>query len=123
MGLLAASCNFPTATPVATPTARPTLNISLWVDFPLVSAGYPQAANVVVSDQTGQPVAGAEVRGIYHTPDREEIVFFPTTDATGRTRIPLDLPSISTSQTFTLTVYIVENGEWGQSVTSFEVRP
>ncbi|MBI3242896.1 MAG: hypothetical protein HYZ49_11440 [Chloroflexi bacterium] len=105
------------------PTPPPTLNTSLWVDFPVASATYPQAANVVVNDVTGQPVAGAVVQGVYHTPDGDVTVYFPNTDADGRTRVPLELPTISATQTVTLTVYAVEGGKWGQGVTSFEVRP
>ncbi|MEK7324833.1 MAG: hypothetical protein AAB217_06200 [Chloroflexota bacterium] len=123
VGLLASACDPLESAPTPTPTALPTLNTSLWVDFPVVSANYSQAANVVVSDTSGQPIVGANVRGIYHTPNGDQVVVFPNTDASGLTRVPLPLPTVSTSQTITLTVYVSEGGEWGQSVTSFEILP
>lgn len=124
VGLLASACDPRKSTPIPTPTASPALNTSLWVDFPVVPANHSQAANVVVNDTSGQPVAGAVVIGVYHTPEgKKEFVYFPNTDANGLTRTPLDLPSVSTSQTITLTVVVDEGGEWGQSVTSFEILP
>jgi hypothetical protein len=121
VGLLASACDQSTPTP--TPTPLPTLNTSLWVDFPVVSANHSQAANVVVHDTSGQPVAGANVKGIYQTPNGTQVIDFPLTDTSGLARVPLPLPSVNSSQTITLTVYASEGGEWGQSVTSFEILP
>jgi hypothetical protein len=120
VGLLAYACE---STPTPTPTAVPTLNTSLWVDYPVVPSNHSQAANVVVSDTSGQRVAGATVKGVYQTPNGTQIIDFPLTDASGQTRVPLPLPAVSSSQTITLTVYVSEGGEWGQSVTSFEILP
>ncbi len=123
MGLFAVACKPHQNTPLPTPTSPPTLNTSLWVDFPVVSANYSQAANVVVSDTSGQPVTGANVQAIYHAPDGDQLIVFPITDASGQTRVPLPLPSVNSSQTITLTVYVSEGGEWGRSITSFEFQP
>ena len=123
VGLFAVACNPRQNTPLPTPTSPPTLNTSLWVDFPVVSANHSQAANVVINDTSGQPVAGVNVKGIYHTPDGNQVIDFPITDASGQTRVPLPLPAVNTPQTITLTVYVSGGGEWGRSVTSFEFQP
>ena len=127
-GVWLAGCSAP-PTPAPTPTPGPTLNASLWVDYPILADGYEQAATVVVNDGSGKPVAGADVVGVYTTPEGEQPLIFPTTDDEGKSRIPLPIPAavkssqVKSSQVITLTVHIFEKARWGESNTSFQIVP
>lgn len=123
LGLWLTACKGP---PILTPTPTPpaTLNASLWVDYPVVSNGYKQAANVVVNDTRGKPVSGANIIGEYVTPTGKQVIYFPSTDGEGRSRVPLPLPStIKATQVLTLTVRIVQNSQWGEGSTTFQIVP
>lgn len=119
---LASACASPTPTP--DPTPPPSLNTSLWVDYPAIPVNQQQAVNIAVNDPSGQPVSGATAIGIIESQDFNETINFPVTDAEGRARISLALPTVTSMRTFTITVRVVDtNGRWDEAVTAFDVYP
>lgn len=119
---LSSACASPTPTP--DPTPPPSLNTSLWVDYPAIPVNQQQAVNIAVNDPSGQPVSGATAVGIVEAQGRRQTINFPVTDAEGRARILLTLPAITTLQTITITVRVVDtNGRWDEAVTAFDVYP
>jgi len=108
----------------------PTLNISLWIDYPVVSIAlftakkYTQYANVIVSDANGKFVAGATVRGQCVSTKGMIAVIFPVTDANGQARAPIDITSMTLTSTHTLSVTALHNADWSiTAITSFDVIP
>lgn len=119
---LSAACG--TSTPTPAPTPLPSLNTSLWVDYPAVPATHRQAANIAVNDPSGRPVPGATAIGIVESQGARQMINFPVTDAEGRARIALPLPTLASMQTFTITVRVVDtNGRWDEAVTTFDAYP
>jgi hypothetical protein len=125
---LAACQTAPTPTP--TPTKTPTLNVSLWVDYPVVSISvftakkYTQYARVTVTDVSGKYMAGVTVVGqCTHSKGMQPVVF-PVTDAKGEARALLEITSQTALSTHTINVTAIRNSDWSiTAITSFDVHP
>lgn len=124
-----AACQ-PTPAPAPTPTTIPTLNVSLWVDYPVVSIAlftskkYTQYANVTVTDVSGKPVAGVTVLGQSVFAKGMKAIMFPVTDANGQARAPLEISPSTTVSTYTISVNAIRNADWSiTAVTSYDVHP
>jgi len=124
-----AACQ-PTPATAPTPTTIPTLNVSLWVDYPVVSVSlfmskkYTQYANVTVTDVSGKPVAGVTVLGQCTHTQGAMAVMFPVTDANGYARAPLEISLSTVVSTHTISVTAIRNADWSiTAVTSYDVHP
>jgi hypothetical protein len=116
--------------PTPTPTTVPTLNVSLWVDYPVVSISlfnskkYYQYANVTVTDVSGKPVPGVTVIGQCAFTKGLTTVIFPVTNANGQARAPLALTPTNSESTHIITVTAIRNADWSlTATTSFDVYP
>ena len=124
-----AACQ-PTPAPTPTPTTIPTLNVSLWVDYPVISVSlftskkYTQYANVTVTDVSGRPVAGVTVLGQSVSAKGLKPIMFPVTDANGQARAPLEISPLTATSTHTISVNAIRNADWSiTATTSFDVHP
>jgi hypothetical protein len=118
------------AAPTPAPTKTPTLNVSLWVDYPVVSIAlfmskkYTQYANVIVTDVSGKPVAGVTLIGQCMFSNGMNPVTFPVTDAKGQARALLEVTTRTTLSMHTINVTAIRNTDWSLTVTtSFDVIP
>lgn len=118
------------AAPTPAPTKTPTLNVSLWVDYPVVSIAlftskkYNQYANVIVTDVSGKPMAGVTVVGQCMFSKGMNPVMFPVTDAKGQARVLLQISPQTILSTHTISVNAVRNADWSITViTSYDVIP
>ncbi len=120
---LVVSCGSPT--PTVVPTALPTLNASLWMDFPTLRAGQPQAANLAITDPSGQPVAGiTAVLVITADNYQPQQYHFPVTGNDGLTRVGVTLPVVTSKTTFTVKVVAVDSkGGSDEAVAAFDLYP
>ena len=116
--------------PAPTPTKTPTLNVSLWVDYPVVSIAlftskkYTQYANVTVTDVSGKPVAGVTVVGQCVFSKGLQPIMFPVTDAKGQARVLLQISPQTILSTHTISVTAIRNADWSITViTSYDVHP
>jgi len=116
--------------PAPTPTKTPTLNVSLWVDYPVVSIAlftskkYTQYANVIVTDVSGKPVAGVTVIGQCMFSNGTNPVMFPVTDAKGQARALIEVTTRTVLSTHTLNATAFRNADWSlTAVTSYDVVP
>ncbi len=113
-------------TPPSRPTAtvRPNLNASLWVDFPSLHIGQPQAVNITVNDVTGRPIPSARVVCVVESRDFKQTIPLPLTNADGRTRLPIRVPRRSTPETYSVIATLVDTaGQWDQASATFNVYP
>jgi hypothetical protein len=121
---LLAACGGPsqTVTPPA-PTAMPSLSTVFWVDYPLVRAGGPQSANLLVSDQSGKPVTGATAVLDLSSGSYQRRYYFKLTDASGRARVAIDVPAATQEQTFVAQVTVIDSvtNHWAQVQTHFNI--
>lgn len=108
MFVLAACGASQTATPPAAKPPPPTLSAIFWVDYPLVKAGQSQSANLIVKDLTGRPVSNASAVLILSCGDFEHRYYFQMTDATGHTRVAIDVPATNGKETVVASVQIID---------------
>ncbi|MBI5054753.1 MAG: hypothetical protein HZB52_16015 [Chloroflexi bacterium] len=89
------------------------------------SKKYTQYANVLVTDVSGKPVAGVTVRGQCMCAAKDmKPVTFPVTDAGGRARAQLQIPSQAIVSTHTISATAIRNADWsGTAITSYDVHP
>jgi hypothetical protein len=120
--LVSACASGPTPTPQPTPS--PTLNANLWVDFPSLSTGQRQAANLAVTDPTGAPVSGITAVLTITAGSYTEQYFFPVTSADGTARVEVLLPTVSVITTFSMDVVVVDSlGGSDRAKASFDLYP
>lgn len=120
---LITSCGGPTPT-VIPPTPLPNLNASLWMDFPTLRAGQAQAANLAITDPSGQPVAGITAVLVISSGSYQQQYRFPVTGNDGMTRVAVELPPITGKTTFTVEVVAVDSkGGTDKAVSTFDLYP
>jgi hypothetical protein len=106
----------------ATPPAA--LQISLWLDFPVLHTTDTQAINIEVRDPAGRPIEGAYVVVILQAGKFKKTFHLPDTDSTGNSRANIDLTGLPAPAIVQVTAHVAADGHKGRPVeTDFELRP
>lgn len=67
------------------------LDVTLWVEWPVVPYSWAQVVHVVVTDKQGDTLTGATVLGKFIAQSGDiEVLVFPLTDSEGYTTILID---------------------------------
>jgi len=121
---LLASCG-PFHNDPSPPTSLQTLNVTLWVEWPVIPYGWEQIAHVIVTNENGDRLSDSTVLGKFiTTPHRSQVVVFPRTDSEGYTSLLLPNPSSGVAiDTARIEVQATWQDGYGMAWAEYQLRP